>query len=77
MIISSIMDQTDVLRLLAANVHLGANKINSQQELSPQSQTSQKSLSSALKNTVKELFTNSANTPDVLPTHHQDGFQEH
>jgi small subunit ribosomal protein SAe len=27
-IISSIMDQTDVLRLLAANVHLGANKIN-------------------------------------------------
>lgn len=28
MIISSIMDQTDVLRLLAANVHLGANKIN-------------------------------------------------
>jgi hypothetical protein len=52
-------------------------KSNSPPELLLQSPTFLKSLSSALKNTVKEPSINSVNIPDALPTPHQDGFQEH
>ena len=50
-------------------------KSSSPQDWSLQSQTSAKSLSSVLSNTVKEPSTSSVNTPEPPPAHHPDGFQ--